>query len=169
VFGLAASADAADALLADVDALTDTIVGNAELRRALFTPVHARPRRRAIVGEVATRLGVSREVQAFASLLVEENRMQLLPDVRDALRELVDRAGGRVEAEIVSARPLDEAHARDLAEALSRRLGARVTLVRRVDPALLGGVVARVGDLRLDGSLRGQLVALEESLRRGSQ
>jgi F-type H+-transporting ATPase subunit delta len=168
VFGLAGAELSADALLAEVGALTDVIAANDELRRALFTPLHPRPRRKAIVGELASRLGLSAVVQAFAALLVDENRMASLPEIRDALRDLVDRASGRVEAEVVSARLLGDAEARALAEALSRRVGARVTLARRVDPELLGGVVARVGDLRLDGSLRGQLLALAESLRKGS-
>jgi F-type H+-transporting ATPase subunit delta len=168
LFGLAPSSAGAGALLAEVDALTDAILGNEELRRALFTPLHPRPRRKAIVAELAEPLGLSPEVRAFAALLADENRMQALPEVRDALRALVDRASGRVEAEVVSARPLGAAEARELAAALSRRVGSNVTLEQRVDPSLLGGVLVRVGDLRLDGSLRGQLSSLAESLRKGS-
>ncbi len=168
LFGLAATPAAADVLRAEIDALTDTILGNEPLRRALFTPIHPRPQRTAIVSELAARLELSREVRAFAALLTDENRMQALPDIRDALRALVDRASGRIEAEVVSARPLGDAEVRELAAALSRRVGTRVTLERRVDPSLLGGALTRVGDLRLDGSLRGQLAALAESLRKGS-
>ncbi len=168
LFGLARSEKGAEALLGEVDALTDAIVGNEDLRRALFTPLHPRPRRQAIVAEVAERLGLSKEVRSFAALLTDENRMRSLPEMRDALRALVDRASGRIEAEVVSARPLGDAEARELAVALSQRVGSKVTLDRRVDASLLGGVVVRVGDLRLDGSLRGQLSALAEELRRGS-
>jgi F-type H+-transporting ATPase subunit delta len=168
LFGLAPQTAGAEALLGEVDALTDAILDHDELRRALFTPLHPRPRRKAIVTDLAARLGLSSEVQAFAALLTDENRMQALPEIRDALRALVDRAGGRIEADVVSARPLADAEARELAAALSRRVGSKVTLAQRVDASLIGGVVVRVGDLRLDGSLRGQLSALAESLRKGS-
>jgi F-type H+-transporting ATPase subunit delta len=153
--------------LAELDALTEEIVGSAELSRCLLTPLFPSSARRAVLAELCERLGLSREVRATALILVKENRMVLLPAIRDALRELVDRAAGRVEARVVSARPLDAAQQQALREALSRRVNAQVTLRLEVDPELLGGAVARVGDLLLDGSVRTQLQALGANLRRG--
>jgi F-type H+-transporting ATPase subunit delta len=167
LFGLGDATTAAG-LLEELARLSDAIVASDALRRVLFTPIHARPQRRAVIGELSTRLGLSPELRAFARILVDENRAQHLPSICDALRELVERAQGRIEAEVTSARELSAAEAAGIEEALSRRIGARVSLKTRVDPSLVAGVVARVGDLLLDGSLRSQIATLGENLRRGS-
>jgi F-type H+-transporting ATPase subunit delta len=148
----------AAALLAEIDQLTDLTLSSEELRRVLFTPIHPRTERRGVIGELVERLELSREVHAFSMLLVDENRTGHLPEIREALRELVERAAGRMDARLVSARPLDEREVEALREALSRRVQGR----------LIGGVLARVGDLMLDGSVRTQLESLAEELRKGS-
>jgi F-type H+-transporting ATPase subunit delta len=101
-------------------------------------------------------------------LLVDQNRMGYLPQIRDALRELVEQAAGRVTAQLISARPLAQDEVERLREVLSRRVNAEVELQLEVDESLIGGVIARVGDLMLDGSVRTQLDSLSMNLRRGS-
>jgi F-type H+-transporting ATPase subunit delta len=167
LFGLG-DAPSAAGLLEELTRLFETIVDSDALRRELFTPIHARPERRAVIGELCARLELRPELRAFARVLVDENRAQHLPSICEALRELVERAQGRIEAEVTSARELSAAEAAGLEEALSRRIGARVSLKTRVEPSLVAGVVARVGDLLLDGSLRSQIATLGENLRRGS-
>lgn len=167
LFGLGDAKTAAE-LLDELARLSETIVSSDEMRRVLFTPIHARPQRRAVIGELCERLGLRPEIRAFARILVDENRAQNLPSICDALRELVERAQGRIEADVASARELSAAESAGLEEALSRRVGARVSLKTRVDPSLIAGVVARIGDLLLDGSLRSQIATLGENLRRGS-
>lgn len=155
-------------LLDDLDLFTTTVLESDALRRVLLTPVHPRSERRGVVGALAARLEVSDVVRGLLLLLVEESRTPLLGDVRDELRALVERAAGRVQARITSARPLDAAELEALRGALERRVGASVGLETEVDPNLIGGVVARVGDLLLDGSLRTQLDSLRGSLRKGA-
>jgi F-type H+-transporting ATPase subunit delta len=169
VFGLA-EGDAARAagLLAEFDALTDEILGSDALRRCLLTPLFPRSERRGVVGELCDRLGLSPQTRATALILVAENRMGLLPSIRDQLRVLVDRTAGRMEAQVVSARPLDAEQQERLRAALARRVGADVALRLQHDPALIGGLVVRLGDLLLDGSVRTQLENLGASLRRGT-
>jgi F-type H+-transporting ATPase subunit delta len=77
---------------------------------------------------------------------------------------LAEEAAGRVRGEVVSATPLDPAQLDRIRSALARRLGRELDLAIRVDPALLGGLVARVGDLVFDGSLRTQLAQLRAQL-----
>lgn len=168
LYGLGAEPGDAEALLAEVDALTELVLAHQELRRALFTPIHPRAERRGLIAALARRLELSDTARIFAMLLIDENRAARLPQIRDALHKLVERAAGRVEAEISSARPLDAAEVEELRAALSQRVNAGVTVTTRVDESLIGGVVARVGDLLLDGSLRTQLGSLAGSLEKGS-
>ena len=157
--------DAAE-IAEELDQLTDEILGAPELERVLFTPIHPRAERADVMAAVCESLETSDEIRGFGLLLVDANRAALLPEVRDALRELVEQAAGRVEAEITSARTLESAEADQLRAALSERVGAQVTLKLEVDPELLGGAVARVGDLLIDGSVRNQLRTLRGALRK---
>jgi F-type H+-transporting ATPase subunit delta len=169
VHGLAdGDAGRAARLLEEFDVLTEEILASDVLRRCLLTPLFPREERRAVVTELCNRLQLSAETRATALILVAENRMRLLPAIRDQLRELVDRMAGRVEALVVSARPLDAAQQERLREVLARRVGASVTLRLQQDPKLIGGLVVRLGDLLLDGSVRTQLENLGASLRKGT-
>jgi F-type H+-transporting ATPase subunit delta len=82
--------------------------------------------------------------------------------------ELADQAEGHLTAEVVSASPLDDRRKDRLRRALSERTGQEVRLQIEVDPSLLGGAIAKVGDLVFDGSLRTQLGRLRTNLTKGS-
>ena len=167
VFGIGGDAVARASLLADLDALAGEITASPELSRVLFTPIHPRSERKGVMRELSQRLGTSAAVSATAELLVEQNRTSLLLGIRDELRALVAAEAGRVEARVTTARPLDATAQEQLRSALSRRVNADVTLVVEIDPTLIGGVVARIGDLLLDGSIRTQLENLGANLRKG--
>ena len=168
LFGLGEEVADAGTLLADLEAFTQVVEASDELSRVMFTPLYPRAERRAVVSEVANRLELRDEMRAFLMILVDENRTRLLYEVRDSLRQLVEEAAGRVSAQLTSARELDDAQLEAIREALSRRVGAQVRLETSVDPALIGGVIAQVGDQLFDGSVRTQLVSLGESLRKGT-
>lgn len=169
VFGLGEGrAERTAELLREFDALVEEIVESPELSRCLLTPLFPREERRGVIGELCDRLELSPETRATAVILVNENRMPLLPAIRDELRRLVDRAAGRLEARVTSARPLDSEQQEAIRQALSRRLDAEVSLELEVDSGLIGGAVARVGDLLLDGSVRTRLENLGANLRKGS-
>lgn len=168
LFDLGRELGSTEQLLQELDGFVSVATENPELGQILFTPIHPREDRKRVITAVGTKMQLSKEVRAFLAILVGENRTSLLVSIRDALREMVDQAAGRLEARVTSARPLDDAQQEELRAALSRRVGAEVSLSMQVDPTLIGGVVARVGDLLLDGSVRTQLANVASSLRRGS-
>ena len=168
LFALGREVGAPAELLAEIEELSETATVIPELERVLFTPLHPRAERRGVFAELTRRLDHGDETRAFAMMLVDENRMSLLPEIRDALRKLVEQAAGRVVARVSSARPLESGEVDGLRRALSGRLDALVTIETEVDAELLGGVVVRVGDLLFDGSLRTQLDSLRGSLEKGS-
>lgn len=158
----------AGTLLADLEAFSEAVEASEELSRVMFTPLYPRAERRAVVSEVASYLELRDELRAFLMILVDENRTRLLDDVRDSLRQLVEEAAGRTSGQLTSARELAPAELEAIRVALSRRVGAQVRLETAVDPALIGGVIAQVGDQLFDGSVRTQLVSLGERLRKGT-
>jgi F-type H+-transporting ATPase subunit delta len=169
LFALGEERGGARALLGEIEGLLEVVAASAALRRVLFTPLHPRAERAGVIREIAQRLGLSADLGGFALLLVEENRTALLPEIREALRERVEQAEGRLKAEVVSARPLEAPELDALRQALSRRVQADVTLEPQVDSSLVGGVVVRLGDLLLDGSVRTQLASLRGSLEKGAR
>jgi len=80
-----------------------------------------------------------------------------VPGIAKSLRQMVDDVAGRVRVRLASAAPLDEATEVRIRSALGRATGKTVIVEKTVDASLLGGVVAQVGDLVYDGSLRGEL------------
>ncbi|MBI3575690.1 MAG: F0F1 ATP synthase subunit delta [Gammaproteobacteria bacterium] len=101
----------------------------------------------------------------FVRLLVENRRLNLLPEIAALYEGLRAEAETRVEATVTSAFSLDAAQLKTLGQGLKRRFGREVRLTAAVDRSLVGGVVIRAGDLVIDGSVRGRLAALASELR----
>lgn len=100
----------------------------------------------------------------FVRLLVENRRLNLLPEVMAQFELLKAEAESRLEATVVSAFALDAAQLKSLEQGLKRKLGRDVRLSARVDAALVGGVVIRAGDLVIDGSVKSRLTELASFL-----
>lgn len=137
--------------------------GNDELRTALSDPTIPAERRQAVVEELlgGKALGVSK---AIASFVVGVGRVHDLPAVVNRLVELAAESRAHEMAEVRSAVALDEDQQRRLAAALSSATGKHVEVKVIVDPKVLGGIVSRVGDVVIDGSVRHRLEQLKEQI-----
>lgn len=107
---------------------------------------------------------LSEEARNLVRLLAENRRLSLLPEIAAVYEVLKAEAESTVEAEMVSAYPLDDAQRDRIAEALKARLGRKVSLSATVDESLIGGAIIRAGDLVIDGSVRGKLGRLATAL-----
>ena len=96
----------------------------------------------------------------FVRLLIENRRLDLLPEILAQYETLKAEAEARVEATVTSAFPLEPAQIDALSAALKRKLGREINLTTTVDKTLMGGIVIRAGDLVIDGSVRGRLADL---------
>jgi F-type H+-transporting ATPase subunit delta len=106
-------------------------------------------------------------VANFLHILAERDRLDEVPGIADALRDLINDRRGIVTAEVTTAIPLDQDMERLVAQRLAAHLGReadKVTIRSRVDPTIIGGVVARVGDRLIDDSVRGRLERLRRTL-----
>jgi F-type H+-transporting ATPase subunit delta len=138
-----------------------------ELRQVLGRPWIKPEERRAIARAVAERAGAGTLVRDFVALVAGRNRIDHLGEIVDVYRGLVDDSLGRVRAQVRSAVPLSADERSQLGTRLERLLARQVVLEETVKPELLGGFVAQIGSLVVDGSLDGQLARIRERLARG--
>jgi F-type H+-transporting ATPase subunit delta len=107
----------------------------------------------------------------FLHILVDRERLYEAPDIAEALRDLINEQRGIITADVTTAVPLDGELERVIAQRLAEHLGRtsdQVTIRSRVDPTIIGGVVARVGDQVIDDSVRGRLERLRRTLEGSS-
>lgn len=135
-----------------------------ELRAAMADPLVAVAAKKAILAEVAQRLNVGPVATNALNLLLDRRRLAALPAIAGRLRELADAKRGVVRAEVFTAMPLPEEYFSQLQQQLERVTGRRIALDRKLDPTLICGVVARVGDTVYDGSLIARLRQMKESM-----
>lgn len=164
LFGLAQDDHRHREVRAEIENLAALVEGSRELRDAMLTPLHPADERKAVLRAIAARAEVSALVQNFIAYLIDQRRLIDFDAIVEAYGELADEAEGLVIAEVVSASPLDDRRKDRLRRALSERTGQEVRLEVEVDPSLIGGAVAKVGDLVFDGSLRTQLGQLRGNL-----
>ena len=148
----------------EVKAIADTIRDSKELREVLTNPAFPRGDREKLLGAILERLGASQTVKNFARLLLERERLVVLPDIARELETMIDDKAERVKAVVTAAIPLSSREEEELTQALTQMSGKRVELETARDPELLGGIVAKVGDTVYDGSLRTQLARMREQL-----
>lgn len=141
-----------------------TLEGNDQLRSVLTDDAVPAERRRAVVADL---LGdrASPVTANLVSLVVGAGRARELPAIIDRLVQRAAAEHDKVVAEVRSAVALDEDQRERLAEALGRATGKSVEVKVVVDPSVLGGLVARVGDTVIDGTVRTRLDQLRETIK----
>lgn len=138
------------------------LTSNDELR-GMLSDVHLPVERRAQIVEDLLDGRATRTTVSFTSMLVSAGRVGELPAIAEELLRRSAAAKGRTVAEVRSAVPLTEDQIAELAAALKARTDIDVTVRNVVDPSVLGGVVTRIGDSVIDGSLRTRLNQLREA------
>lgn len=165
LFGLAVESGRVEPWNDSLQALKVAVETSPDLVDVLSNPVYSREQRRAIVAKLAAALALDEQPTSLLYLLGDRNRLSYLGAIVDTFRSLADAHLGRIRARVTSAVPLDPAAAQAIADRLAQSTQAKVLLDRAVDPALIGGVVAQVGSLVFDGSIRTQLEDLRRQLK----
>ena len=164
VFDLGIESGELGELVGKIDAFASAYRGAKELRVVLENPQVVASEREAILRAIASRLGLGKLELNVVRYLAHRRRLRLLPDVANKLARLSDERNGVVRATVSVAGPLPEAFYERLTRELETITGRRVVLEREEDPALIAGVVTRIGDNTIDGSIRGRLDQLERQL-----
>ena len=132
--------------------------------KALVSPIYPARVRRDILEAILGKAGLSPMVANFIRLLFEKGRLVEFSTISEVYSDLVDAQNGIKRGTLVSAVPLGEAELNEIKTALGKFAGSKVELKVIEDPAIIGGVVARLGDLTIDGSVRTQINKLSQSL-----
>jgi F-type H+-transporting ATPase subunit delta len=154
---------AVDEYAVALDEVGELLRREPRVRQFLETPrIDAEAKKRAVRAAFAGR--VPEHLLRFLLVVVEKRRQALLPQIANEYHALVDQLRGRIGAEItLAAQPTAELQS-ELVASLERKIGKKVVPTFRVDPGLVGGVLIRVGDQILDGSVRRRLAALRRRL-----
>jgi F-type H+-transporting ATPase subunit delta len=148
----------------DLAAFADLFEGNAELRKALVNPAVPVTAKRNVIDQVLARVNTQGPTAKILALLADRGRLQLLPDLAVAFNDRLMDHRQVVRAEVVTATPIDEARVATLRKQLATVTGRTVHISARVDPAIVGGVVARVGTTVYDASVATQLARMRDRL-----
>lgn len=100
----------------------------------------------------------------LVKLLTSKRRVKIMPQIAEQFARLVDRQQGIEHAEVTTAAPIDKEAETALTEQLTKTTGSRVVISTKVDPEIIGGFIARVGDKVIDGSVRNKLRKLKREL-----
>lgn len=141
---------------------------SADLHAVLLSPAVAPSKKRSVVGKLAASMGMAPQVRNFLYVIIDHRRVGELSSICDSFETLVDQRRGIQRADISTAERLSESQKETLEAALARLTGKQIRPQYQVDPALIGGVVARIGSTVYDGSVRGQLEGLKKRLIAGS-
>lgn len=165
LFSLADEQDQVEHWSTGLDALGKALASSPELRATLESPLFEKEQRRGVVAALCKSIALPETPSNFLFLLSDRSRLAYLPAVIQDFRDLADARLGRVRAKVTSAVPLSPDEARRIAEKLAQGRKAQVIVEQAVDAALLGGVVAQVGSLVYDGSVRSQLEELRRAMK----
>ena len=155
----------AEDVRAQLDSFAGTLAESSELREVLANPAVPEPQKLRLLDALAERLGMSRTARNFIAVINAHGRLGELGEILTAYAALADEGSHVAEAEIVTARPLDDQSRRLLLDQVARLSGAQeIRASYREDASLLGGAIVRLGSTMYDGSLRAQLEQMRQSL-----
>jgi F-type H+-transporting ATPase subunit delta len=151
----------------EIAAVAGMIEREKTLEQALINPLYDADARRRVLEAVIKKLNLSAVMSSFLMLLFDKRRIGFIGAISDFYQKLADELKGVARASLVSASELPVDTVDKIRSALSKRTGKEVVLEVQQDPALIGGIVTKIGDLVLDGSIRTQLLNMRETLKRG--
>ncbi len=151
----------------ELSEVSSLIAREKALEAALVNPLYDSEGRKKVLNSLIMKLELSQVMASFLMLLFDKGRIGFLTSINDFYQKLADELKGIAQASLVSATELSSETVEKIRAALSKRTGKDIVLEVTHDPGLIGGIVTRIGDLVLDGSVRTQLLNMRESLKRG--
>ena len=136
-----------------------------EVADGLTNPLYPQDVREKVMEKLVEAMKVSDLMANFFNLLVQKRRADVLPDIAEVFQALVDNERNMCQGTVVSATKISAKLNEKIKATLEKITGKQVVVTNEIDPSIIGGIVARVGDLLLDGSIKTQLHGLKESIQ----
>ncbi|MBA3581472.1 MAG: F0F1 ATP synthase subunit delta [Gammaproteobacteria bacterium] len=164
-----AQAGKAYAAWSEALALLAQVVSDERVKVMLKNPNAARAQRAEIllaIIEGNVNKSIVTQVNNTLSLLAENGRLLVLPAIAESYEALRAEAESSITAIVIAAQPVESQQLTAIADALGKRLSKKVTIEQEIDPSLIGGAIIKAGDWVIDGSVKGQLTKLAQTLIR---
>jgi F-type H+-transporting ATPase subunit delta len=165
LFELALEANAIEPVRADLDRFDALVAGSPELTRLVRSPVFTAEDQLAALGAVLDKAGISGIAAQFLKVVTSNRRLFAVRDMIKSYRGLVARHKGEVTAEVTLAEQLSTAHLAAIKQALSDVAKKDVQVDVKIDPAIIGGLVVKLGSRMVDSSLRTKLNAIKHAMK----
>lgn len=165
LFELAQETKSVDKVGADLTTFQKLLDESPDLKRLVRSPVFSATDQISALAAIAKGAGIDGNALNFLKLVAQNRRLFAVEGMIKAYRALVAAQKGEVQAEVVSAEPLSDKHVADLKAALKAKIGQDVQLQARTDPAILGGLIVKVGSRMIDTSLRTKLQNLKIAMK----
>jgi len=151
----------------ELDTVANLVSNEKGLELALTNPLYNAVARKKVLQLVVEKLNLSKAMKSFLFLLFDKGRIGFLGTINEFYQKLADELKNVARASLVSATEISSETVEKIRATLSKMTGKDIVLDVKVDQSLIGGVVSRIGDLVLDGSIKTQLLNMRESLKRG--
>ena len=165
LFELALESNAIDDVKGHLDQFDALIEESAELERLVRSPVFGADQQEKALHAVLARMNIGGIAANFLMLVTANRRLFAVRDMVRAYRALVARHKGEVTAQVTVAEPLSDAHRASIQEALNSVTGKHVGLDVKVEPAIIGGLVVKLGSRMVDSSLRTKLNSIKHAMK----
>ena len=141
------------------------LYADTDLADSLTNPLYPMDVREKVMEGVVASIGIDKVMANFLNLLVEKKRADVLPDIAEEYQIMVDEEKNVSHGTVVSAVELSKELQDKVQVTLEKITGKKVELTASVDPSIIGGIIAKVGDLELNGSIKTQLASLKDSIK----
>jgi len=165
LFSVAQEESAFEEYAKTLNELAESYSSVPEVEDALVNPAYPIEVREKVMEHLVQSLNASDIMKNFLLLVVRKKRAAVLPEIAEAFQGLVDELGNTCQGSVTSAIELSDELKGKVQSALEKLTGKTVVLTTKVDSDIIGGIVAKVGDLVLDGSIKTQLSGLKESIK----
>ncbi len=165
LFQLARDAQTIDAVEASLNTVRAALDQSTDFAALTSSPVIGRAAAGAAIAAVAAELKLDQTTTKFLGVLAHNRRLRDLPAIIRAFRSLAANHRGETTAEVTSAHPLTDTQVAELKQGLRARVGRDVSVDLKVDPALLGGLVVRIGSQMIDSSIKTRLNSLAHAMK----
>lgn len=149
----------------DLQTFDQLLTESDDLRRLVASPVFSSDEQAAALKALAAKAGIGALATNFLGVIAKNRRLFAVPQMIKDFKSLAAHGRGEVAAQVTTAQPLSDEQVGELKETLKRAVGKNVTLDVKVDSAILGGLIVKIGSRMVDTSLRTRLSAIRMGLK----